>query len=228
MAAPTAGLVFMHGSGDSGAGVREWLDHASGGFFERKLSAAGVKCVYPSARPRPYTLNGGFPQAVWFDRVAMAYDAPEDKEGVRQSMSQVEEDIDGLVKAGIPLERIAVAGMSMGGCMALHVAYRGKHAGKLAAAASLSTFLPKDSELDEAAKHIFQGSGALRPAPLFMAHGTADGMINPAWARSTRDRLQGAGVAAPSEVVMFEGLGHDMCQEELAQLADFLIRHLAD
>merc|ERR1719265_2395966 len=110
------------------------------------------------------------PQAVWFDRVAMAYEAPEDKEGVARSVEQVDAEIDKLVAAGIPLNRIGVGGMSMGGCLALHVAYgSGRHAGALGMVASFSTFLAQDSGLDAAACR-FQADAVSAP-PLLMSHG---------------------------------------------------------
>merc|ERR1719412_1827864 len=153
----------------------------------------------------------------------MAYEAPEDKDGMARSVAQVDAEIDRLIAAGVPVERIGVAGMSMGGCLALHVAYgSGRHAGQLGAAASLSTFLPLDSRLSVDAEQRFQEAGAKSATPLFMAHGASDPMVAPGWAQKTRDRLEAVGVTAPSEVVMFPDLPHDMCSDELRQLADFL------
>jgi len=231
--APTAGLIFLHGSGDNGAGVRDWLSSCSMGDFERRLSAAGVKMVYPDAPRVPYTLAGGGLQSVWFDRVGMAYNAPEDAAGMAKSLEQVDSEIDQLIAAGIPRSRIAVGGMSMGGCLALHAAYgNGRHAGAIAAAACLSSFLAEDSGLDAACRARSAGAGsgeagAGAPA-LFMAHGEADGMIQPAWAQRTRERLEACGVPVPSELLMFPGVGHELCQEEVKLLADFLLRHLSE
>jgi phospholipase/carboxylesterase len=134
-------------------------------------------------------------QTVWFDRQAMSYSAPEDKAGVARSVEQIDREIDKLVAANIPLNRIAVAGFSMGGCLALHVGYgSGRYAGKLAAVAALSTFLAEDSGLIAAAEKRIQeaASGATEP-PLFMAHGEADPMVNPQWAAQTRQRLANIG-----------------------------------
>jgi len=226
---PSAALIFLHGSGDCGQGVAEWLEGMSNGAFQQRLHASGIRVLYPDAPVIPYTLNGGYPQAVWFDRTAMSYEAPEDATGVARSVEQVDTEIDKLAEAGIPLQRIGVAGMSMGGCLALHVAYgSGRHAGQLGAAASLSTFLPSDSRLYAVAEQRFQEAGvSMTATPLFMAHGASDRMIAPGWAQATRDRLEAVAVTAPSEVVMFPDLPHDMCSDELRQLADFLIQELS-
>mmetsp|Transcript_47848 Transcript_47848/g.107396 ORF Transcript_47848/g.107396 Transcript_47848/m.107396 type:complete len:234 (-) Transcript_47848:9-710(-) len=221
---PAAGLVFMHGSGDCGEGVELFLSQISGGLFVRRLEEAGVRMVYPDAPTVPYSLMRGEQMPVWFDRVAMAYEAPEDGKGIARSVGQIDSEIDALVALGIPESRIAVAGFSMGGCLALHVGYgTGKYSRKLAAVAAMSTFLSKDSQLDAALK---AAEGTPAP-PLFLAHGKADGMIDPKWAKATRDRLQAAGVDVPPEIRFFEGLDHYMCKEELEQLADFLLEHLA-
>lgn len=244
-----AALIFLHGSGDSGTGIREWLEEASGGAFHEQLRAANVTTVLPSAPRVFYTLAGG-PLTVWFDRQGMAYEAPEDMSGMARSVEQVDAEIDALLAAGIPLRRIGVVGFSMGGCLALHVAYgAGRHAGKLGCSASLSSFLAQDSGLDAIARSrkaaVSQATGCFHgicgclsgvcgspaerrrvPTPLFMAHGAADSKVSPKWHQATRDRLEAAGVAAPAEVVLFPGLDHDMCSEELQQLVQFVIRHL--
>eukprot|EP00435_Cladocopium_sp_Y103_P051211 s453_g15.t2 len=203
----SAALIFLHGSGDTGPGVQAWLNDVSDRAFEAELKAKGIEVHFPTAPSVPYSLIGGMPQTVWFDRVAMAYDAPED---------------DRLIESGIAVSKIGVAGMSMGGCLALHVGYgMGRHAGKLGMVASLSTFLPKESCLD---------SSATKGAPLFMAHGGSpqttfwtflQGMILLPWAQATHKRLLAAGVAA-EELRVFPGVQHALCGEEVNELQTFV------
>eukprot|EP00419_Tripos_fusus_P023520 CAMPEP_0172719102 /NCGR_PEP_ID=MMETSP1074-20121228/75313_1 /TAXON_ID=2916 /ORGANISM="Ceratium fusus, Strain PA161109" /LENGTH=234 /DNA_ID=CAMNT_0013544421 /DNA_START=50 /DNA_END=754 /DNA_ORIENTATION=- len=224
---PSAALVFLHGSGDNGDGVAYWLEDTSNGAFQQRLQSSGIRVLYPDAPVIPYTLSGGCPQAVWFDRKAMAYEAPEDAAGMARSVEQVDTEIDKLVEAGIPLQHIGVAGMSMGGCLALHVAYgSGRHSGQLGAAASLSSFLPLDSRLYAVADQRFQETGAKSMTPLFMAHGASDPMVSSGWAKKTRDRLEAVGIMVPPEVITFPDLGHDMCSDEIRQLTDFLVDKL--
>lgn len=151
----------------------------------------------------------------------MAYEAPEDVPGLKRSVELVDKEIDKLVESGVPISKIGVGGMSMGGCLALHVAYgMGRYAGRLGMVAGLSTFLPKDSCLDEAARRF-----ASSP-PLFMAHGQADGMIRLEWARATHRRLLAAGITS-KELLEFPDVQHELCSEEVGLLRNFVLEHLS-
>jgi len=131
---------------------------------------------FPDAPEVPYTLCEGLPQTVWFDRKANSLDDPEDVAGVERSVAQIDEEIDQICADGIPVNRICVCGMSMGGALALHVAYgSGRHAGRLGAAGCLSGFLPADSGLDAIAAARFSSKAerqgdetdAMQAPPLF-------------------------------------------------------------
>lgn len=218
----SAAVVFLHGSGDTGKGIEAWLQNESSSMWQAMMEAAEIKLVYPTAPPVPYTLFNGEPSTVWFDRKQMAYEAPEDKEGVARSVSLVDDEIDKLVADGCSLDRIAVCGMSMGGCLAMHVAFgAGRHSGKLGAAAALSCFLAEDSGLDGVAK-----GKDLSETPLFMGHGTDDPMIPVLWAEATRKRLEDLGALVPPKLPLFKGMGHSLCNAEVTQLADFLATNL--
>ena len=81
-------VVFLHGSGDTGAGLRAWVgDRAPD--FEATLRAAGVAVAWPDAKPRPYSMFGGALLPTWFDRTALDPHAPEDAAGVAESRAQV-------------------------------------------------------------------------------------------------------------------------------------------
>lgn len=83
-------VVFLHGSGDTGEGVRQWLEAASRGEFERVLGGElGLKVVFPTAPARTYTLAGGTPSTVWFDRDRLSPSSPQDRAGVLRSLRQV-------------------------------------------------------------------------------------------------------------------------------------------
>jgi len=63
-------LVFLHGSGDTGAGLRHALAHVAGGHLVHRLRERGVELVTPSAEPRSYFLAPGQMSSVWFARRA--------------------------------------------------------------------------------------------------------------------------------------------------------------
>ena len=75
-----AAVIFCHGSGDTGPGVREYL--AAVGNPESRLREAGIELHCPSARPIPYRLAGGQRSSVWFDRYELEPSAPEHVESV--------------------------------------------------------------------------------------------------------------------------------------------------
>ena len=50
-------LLLLHGSGDSGPGVRSMMKATAGGHLLAHLAAAGVDVVCPTAVPRPYRLR---------------------------------------------------------------------------------------------------------------------------------------------------------------------------
>uniref|UniRef100_A0A8C6HNU9 palmitoyl-protein hydrolase n=1 Tax=Mus spicilegus TaxID=10103 RepID=A0A8C6HNU9_MUSSI len=116
----SASLIFLHGSGHSGQGQREWIKNV----LNQDLTFQHIKIIYPTAPSRPYTpLKGGFSN-VWFDRFKISMDCPEHLESI-DSMCQVLSGlIDEEVKTGIQKSRILIGGFSMGGCMAMHLAYR--------------------------------------------------------------------------------------------------------
>eukprot|EP00439_Symbiodinium_sp_Y106_P033024 s3366_g3.t4 len=186
------------------------------GFFgadphKRMSSPSSVLIFLHGSGDTGEGLIGGMPQTVWFDRVAMAYEAPEDVPGLKRSVELVDKEIDKLVESGVPVSKIGVGGMSMGGCLALHVAYgMGRYAGRLGMVASLSTFLPKDSCLDADAARRFAASSS---PPLFMAHGI-----------TSKDPV--ATILA-EELLEFPDVQHELCSEEVGLLRNFVLEHLS-
>ena len=57
--------------------------------FLPRLRSAGIVVAFPSAPVRAYSLMGGAPLAVWFDRTALAEDAPEDGRGISETSLQI-------------------------------------------------------------------------------------------------------------------------------------------
>jgi len=82
-------------------------------------------------------------QNVWFDRAAISNEVPEHLESINSMCEKVSEWIDNEINDGIPLSRIILGGFSMGGCLALHLAYR--YRPTVAGCFAMSSFLNKDS-----------------------------------------------------------------------------------
>ena len=79
-------VVFLHGSGDSGPGLADWLD--SLGLRSRLETNTAV--LFPSARPRPYSMYGGEVSSVWHDRRDLDISAWEDQEGMETMTSSLD------------------------------------------------------------------------------------------------------------------------------------------
>jgi phospholipase/carboxylesterase len=105
---PTGGahdsaIIFLHGSGDTGEGAKEWVTAATGGGF----TFPNTRIVFPTAPMRKYSLLGPHGvQRVWFDRKFLDPTGPEDVEGTDAMRQQLRRVIDQEVARGVPLSRI--------------------------------------------------------------------------------------------------------------------------
>ena len=209
-----AAVIFCHGSGDTGPGVREYL--AAVGNPESRLREAGIELHCPSARPIPYRLAGGQRSSVWFDRYALEPSAPEHVESVAASVAQLHALVDALVAKGVPPARIALGGFSMGGGIALQAGLR--YPSRLGAVFALSSYACQSSELFAVAR------GSASPPPVFMRHGAADDFILPAWGGATAEQLAAAGVEV--DFATRPGLPHAMATDEVAELFEWVTAKL--
>jgi predicted esterase len=73
-------------------------------------------------------------------------------------------------------------------------------------------------------RKLTRGEGQRVSPPLFLAHGSADTMINKAWGESTRDGFRSRG----ADVEWFEekGLGHELGPKTLDKLESWLLDKL--
>ncbi|CAH0746038.1 unnamed protein product [Diatraea saccharalis] len=114
----SATVFYFHGSGGSGDNMKEWVRLMSDFTFPH------INIVYPTAPAQSYTPAGGLLSNVWFDRADISIEVPEKLD----SISEIEKEVRYLIQkeneASIPCNRIVVGGFSMGGCLALHTAYR--------------------------------------------------------------------------------------------------------
>mmetsp|Transcript_15392 Transcript_15392/g.36365 ORF Transcript_15392/g.36365 Transcript_15392/m.36365 type:complete len:256 (-) Transcript_15392:154-921(-) len=177
-----ASVIFLHGSGDN----------AFGGFpeeiREQMSMSVPVSVWFPTAPYRNYSLMGGAPVNVWFDRTSLGLEGVEDTEGTLESCELVHALVNKEVERGVPLNRIFVGGFSQGGCLALHYAYASNRANGpplgagLGGVFAISSFVPS-------ASRVFEGPKAGSLPPLWQSHGDADGLIDHSWGRATHDRL---------------------------------------
>ena len=206
---PTATVFLMHGLGADG---NDFVPIAN----ELDLSGVGpVRFVFPNAPVMPVTINGGYAMPAWYDIAAADLVAREDEAGLRRSQATIEALIATEKARGIPAGRIVVAGFSQGCAMALMTGLR--HAGRLAGIVGLSGYLPI------AATTAAERHAANQGTPIFLAHGTRDGVVPLARAAQSRDALAALGYAVEWHAYAME---HSVCMEEIADLNAFLRRVL--
>jgi phospholipase/carboxylesterase len=211
--APRAAVVILHGLGADGTDFLPFGD-------ELRLDAVGpVRFVLPRAPVRPVTINGGHPMRAWYDILGTDLarrDAREDEAGLRASIAAVHALLDREVARGIPARRIVLAGFSQGSAMTLLAGLR--YPDRLAGLAGLSGYLPLASTTP-AERHA-----ANADVPVFLGHGTRDGIVPAAGGRAARDSLAALGHAVDWHEYPME---HSVCAEEVRDLERFVLRVLA-
>ncbi|MGJ7581344.1 alpha/beta hydrolase [Variovorax sp. RHLX14] len=205
---PTATMIVIHGLGADGndfVPIAKQLD----------LSSVGpVRFVFPNAPVIPVTINGGYPMPAWYDIAGPG--RPEDDTGLRRSMAAIETLIAREKARGIPANRIVIAGFSQGCAMALLTGLR--HSERLAGIVGLSGYLPLASTT------ATERNPANQDTPVFLAHGSRDGVVVPARAAASRDALTALGYAVEWHEYPME---HSVCMEEIGDIEAFLLRVLA-
>ena len=208
--APVATILVMHGLGADG---RDFLPIAQ----QMDLSGIGpVRFLFPNAPSMPVTINGGYVMPAWYDILGADLVRREDEAGLRESRLEIEALLANEKARGIPAGRIVVAGFSQGCAMALMVGLR--HEEALGGIACLSGYLPL-ADLTAAER-----SPTSQKVPIFMGHGTRDGVIVLPRAMASRDALQAMGYAVEWHEYLME---HSVCPQEISDMEHWLQRVLA-
>lgn len=200
-----ASVIWLHGLGADGHDFEPVVP-------ELQLPAdVGVRFIFPHAPVRPVTINGGMEMRAWYDIKQISPDGPEDDAGIEAARAEVEALVAAEKQAGIPAERIVLAGFSQGGAIALHTGLR--HPERLAGLMGLSTYLPlRDRLADEAAEPN-------RGLSVFMAHGSLDPMLPQQLGELSRDLLQEAGYDVAWHSYPMQ---HQVCLEEIRAIGAWL------
>ena len=203
---PTATILIMHGLGADG---RDFLPVAE----QLDLSSVGaVRFLFPSAPRMPVTINGGYVMPAWYDILGTDLVRREDEGGLRSAKAAVDMLITREIARGIAPRRIVVAGFSQGCAMALMTGLRFDQ--RLGGIAALSGYLPL------AAHTAAERAAANADVPIFMAHGTRDGVVPIGRAEASRDALQALGYAVDWHAYAME---HSVCPQEIADLQRWLL-----
>ena len=206
---PDASVVWMHGLGDDGKG---WSEVVPALNLPQSLA---VRFIFPHAPVIAVTINNGMRMRAWYDIRQANLSERADLEGVRTSQAHVDALIAREVSRGIAARRVILAGFSQGGAIALYAGVR--YAERLGGVIGLSTYLVGFDRV------AVEALAANRDVPIFMAHGTLDGVVQLAWAERSRDALRAAGWDVEWHTYPIE---HSAVIEEIVATGKFIVKVL--
>jgi phospholipase/carboxylesterase len=176
---------------------------------------SAIRFIFPHAEPRPVTINGGITMRAWYDIFSLEHNRLEDEDGIRASQGSIEQLILNQIAAGIPAERILLAGFSQGGAITLQTALRLDS--KLAGILALSTYMPLASSLPD------ERSASNQSTPILMCHGEYDPVVPFDLGETSRDLLLDLGYSVEWKAYP---IGHEVCMEEITLIGQFIRRVL--
>ncbi len=182
--------------------------------LQRWLPSA--RFVLPQAPTRPVTVNGGWAMPSWYDILAMSPARSINHDQLEASAQMVIGLIEAQRDAGIDPRRIFLAGFSQGGAVVYHTAFL-RWQGPLAGVLALSTYAPTFGER-------LQLSEATRQLPVLCLHGSNDEVVLPGMGRAAHDALCATGVKVDWKEYP---MGHEVMQEEIQDIGDWLKNQLA-
>jgi phospholipase/carboxylesterase len=206
---PVGAVIWLHGLGADGHDFEPAVPELV------RPGRPALRFVFPHAPVRPVTLNGGLPMRAWYDVRGLDRHAAQDERGVRRADDAVRALLRRENARGIPSHRIVLAGFSQGGALALHTGTRSSE--KLAGVIGLSCYLVL------ATSFAAERQAANLSTPFLMAHGSLDPVVDPSLGEEARALLVAAGYTVEWHSYP---MGHSVCAEELAVVADFLQRTL--
>lgn len=207
---PTFTIIWMHGLGADGHDFEPLVPE----LLEDGMPV--LRFVFPHAPVRPVTINNGYQMRAWYDIIGIDRRSAEDFAGIKASAAGLADLIKRENERGIETSRIALAGFSQGGAMALHLGTR--HPDKLAGVIALSCYLPLARELGA------EKSAANQSTPIFMAHGTQDPVVPYGLGEESRRTLESAGYAVEWHSYP---MPHSLCEPEVSDLRRWLASRFA-
>lgn len=171
--------------------------------------------MFPTAPVQPYTPLNGENSNVWFDRKAVNIIAQESRRSMASIYETVGEIIRREINLGVKPERIIVGGFSMGGALALHVAFHLRH--DLGGVFACSSFLNRDSVVYDSLKTLKTDCHLPK---LLQFHGDRDSLVPISWGKETFEKLIAHGVKG--EFVPLKNTMHELKTNEIIQLVEWI------
>lgn len=177
-----ASVIWLHGLGADGHDFESIVPEL------RLPPSAGVRFVFPHAPKRPVTINGGMVMSAWYDIKTLELERHVDREDLEASRLQLEAWVAHELDAGVPSDKIIVAGFSQGGAIALYTGVPGPSPGlarasRLGGVLALSCYHPLRELIGS------ESTEANRAVPIFMGHGSFDPVVPLSLAEATVEAL---------------------------------------
>lgn len=202
----THSIIWLHGLGADGN------DFASIAPEFKFSSNINPRFIFPHAPIMPVTINNGYKMRAWFDIYDLSRLAKFDEAGIAKSVEFIESLIFQEESRGIPSSNIILAGFSQGAVIALTTGILCKK--PLAGIIALSGYLPN-------AAYLIEHKSPMNTAiPIFLAHGTQDGVVPFALGEETHKVLHQANYPVTWRSYPME---HSVCIEEIKDINDWLV-----
>jgi phospholipase/carboxylesterase len=206
---PTGAVIWMHGLGADGHDFEPIVPELV------RSNERALRFVFPHAPVRPVTLNGGYRMRAWYDIAGIDRQSKQDEAGIRASDTIVRALIARENQRGIAAARIVLAGFSQGGALALYSGTR--YPERIAGIMGLSCYMLLAPKFDA------ERSPTNHTTPIFLAHGTQDGVVHPQLGEETRQLLEATNYSVEWHTY---AMPHSVCPEEIADIAEWLRRTL--
>lgn len=203
----THSIIWLHGLGADGG------DFASLPSELKLPNHMNIRYIFPHAPFLPVTINNGYVMRAWYDITALTIDNKTDEVNIAQSRSQIGNVIAREIKRGIPAKNIILGGFSQGAAMALltGLAYHPPLAGVIA----LSGYLPPMA--NQVSPKVPGESGI----PIFMGHGSADGVVPYALGKASYLKLQAQGF---SPTLHTYPIAHTVSLQEINDIRSWILK----
>jgi len=209
---PEFSVIWLHGLGADGNDFVPLVP-------ELGLPAGSrVRFVFPHAPMIPVTCNNGYVMRAWYDILSLdGINRQVDDAGITASRTVIRELIANENRRGVATNRIVLAGFSQGGAMAYTAGLT--HMEPLAGIMALSAYIPSPRLLTENA------NPQNLKTPIFVAHGTHDGVVPLQLGALAKDSLLKNGHLIEWHTYRME---HSVCQDEVVAIGQWLTARLRD
>jgi len=200
-----AAVIWLHGLGADGSDFVPVVPELAARL------PCGTRFIFPHAPYRPVTLNNGYVMRAWYDVALSDSGYVQNALQIDESANAVHRLVDGERARGMAASRIVLAGFSQGGLVALVAG--------LTYPEPLAGIVVLSAPVSDPAAICAQASPAQAATGIFLAHGREDSVAPFSLGEAAHEALSRSGYRVRWCAY---SMGHTVCPEELAAIADFL------